>query len=184
MQVFRTVMITCILIIWPLVTFENYFCNSGILHKRTYILIKLHIRSYFYKYIQPHTFQHMHYISYLLWYNLTPRVSHDLCCCPKLDCVNCAVVQNLIVLAHEIFSRTESSGAYYPSIANWYSTLRDSHDTRVLEHQFDQTEHLFTSREHDHDILPTPAPCCAQHPCAIILQLSVSSLGSFLQLCF
>jgi hypothetical protein len=75
MQVFRTVMITCILIIWPLVTFEIYFCNSGILHKRTYILIKLHIRSYFYKYIHPHTFQHMHYISYLLWYNLTPRVS-------------------------------------------------------------------------------------------------------------
>jgi hypothetical protein len=55
--------------------FEDYFCNSCILHKRTHILIKLHTRSYFYKYIQPYTFQHMHYISYLLWYNLTPRVS-------------------------------------------------------------------------------------------------------------
>jgi hypothetical protein len=70
-------MITCILIIWPLVTFEDYFCNSCILHKRTHILTKLHIRSYFYKYIQPYIFQHMHYISYLLWYNLAPRVSHD-----------------------------------------------------------------------------------------------------------
>jgi hypothetical protein len=59
-------MITCILIIWPLVTFENYFCNSCILHKRTHILIKLHIGSYFYKYIQPYTNQHMHYISYLI----------------------------------------------------------------------------------------------------------------------
>jgi hypothetical protein len=76
MQVFRTVMITCILIIWPLVTFEDYFCNSCILHKRTHILIKLHIGSYFYKYIQSYTNQHMPYISYLLWYNLTPRVSH------------------------------------------------------------------------------------------------------------
>jgi hypothetical protein len=66
MQVFRTIMITCILIIWPLVTFENYFCISCILHKRTHILIKLHIGSYFYKYIQPYTNQHMHYISYLM----------------------------------------------------------------------------------------------------------------------
>jgi hypothetical protein len=77
MQVFRTVMITCILIIWPLVTFEIYFCNSCILHKRAHILIKLHIRSYFYKYIQPYTFQYMHYILYILWYNLTPKVSQS-----------------------------------------------------------------------------------------------------------
>jgi hypothetical protein len=68
-------MITCILIIWPLVTFENYFCNSCILHKRTHVFIKLHIGSYCYKYIQSYTYQHMHYISYILWYNLTPRVS-------------------------------------------------------------------------------------------------------------
>jgi hypothetical protein len=75
MQVFRTVMITCILIIWPLVTFESYFCNSCILHKRTRIFIKLHIGSYCYNYIQSYTYQHMHYISYILWYNLTPRMS-------------------------------------------------------------------------------------------------------------
>jgi hypothetical protein len=67
---------TCILILWPLVTFENYFCNSCILHKRTHIFIKLHIRSFCYKYIQPFTNQHMHYILYIAGYNLTPRVSH------------------------------------------------------------------------------------------------------------
>jgi hypothetical protein len=66
MLIFRTAMMTNIFTCKPLVNFEGYFCNSYILHKRTHIFIKLHIRSYFYKYIQPYTFQHMHYIPYLL----------------------------------------------------------------------------------------------------------------------